>query len=131
MHSTVLKRIALLVTLCSVVAAGCGSPSPAPKAVKQSTARPDVETAGKELFEADCAACHGTNLKGGLKIGSATSADIRWSTLKTAYTVPLLRRAILTGFDEKGQPLDSAMPRWQGKLSGKQVDQLIAYLKTK
>lgn len=53
--------------------------------------------------------CHGANLKGGLKIGSATSAVIRWSTLKSGYTVALLQRAILHGFDEKGQPLDTAI----------------------
>lgn len=51
--------------------------------------------------------CHGANLKGRLKIGSATSADIRWSTLTSGYTVASLQRAILHGLDEKGQPLDT------------------------
>ncbi len=67
-----------------------------------------------------------------MKIGAATSADLRQSALQPMYhnDVALLRRSILDGVDENGKPLDPAMPRWKGQLSDTQVDSIIAYLKT-
>ena len=104
----------------------------APTTATSPAGTPEVETAGQELFEANCVACHGPNGAGGIKIGSSTSADIRWSGLDPMYKndEALLRRAILTGEDQDGQDLDSEMPRFQGKLTDQQVTQLIAYLKT-
>ncbi len=92
-------------------------------------------TQGKALFDKNCASCHGASAAGGIKIGSATSADIRWSRIGPAGKnyrgdESLIKRAILTGKDEKGEDLDPVMPRWQGKLTDAQVNDIIAFLKT-
>ncbi|MBX5476972.1 MAG: cytochrome c [Clostridia bacterium] len=88
--------------------------------------------AGKQLFQSHCASCHGINAAGGLKIGTATSADLRQRNLEPMYhnDTALLERAILDGKDEDGRSLNPAMPRWRGQLSKEQVDSIIAYLKT-
>ena len=87
---------------------------------------------GKELYETNCVACHLANGAGGLKLGSATSADLRAPGLEKTYnnSDALISRAILEGKDQKGEDLDPVMPRFQGKLTQTQVNQIIAYLKT-
>ena len=91
-----------------------------------------TEPVGKELYQTNCAACHGANGAGGLNIGSATSADLRSPDLETTYnnSDALISRAILTGKDQSNQDLDPVMPRFQGKLTQDQVTQIISYLKT-
>jgi mono/diheme cytochrome c family protein len=89
-------------------------------------------TAGQQLYGQYCGACHGPEAKGGVKLGDATSADLRWQTLGPTYhnDPALVQRAILQGQDQDGQALDDVMPRWQGKLTATQVQDLIAYLQT-
>jgi hypothetical protein len=45
------------------------------------------------------------------------SADLRYKGLvieqKHPYTLALLERAISTGVDNEGKPLDRVMPRWR------------------
>ncbi len=65
-----------------------------------------------------CAACHGTNGAGGVHFpDGAVSADLRYRALVTEqrhpYTLALLERAISTGIDNDGKPLDPVMPRWR------------------
>ena len=88
--------------------------------------------AGKELYQTNCAACHGANGAGGLKIGNSTAADLQSPKLENTYhnSDALIARAILEGKDQNGKNLDPEMPRWQGKLTAQQVNQIIAYLKT-
>ena len=104
----------------------------APTKATSPAGTPEAETAGQEQYEANCAACHGPNGAGGLKIGSATSADIRAARLASVYKNDnaLISGAILNGKDEEGKDLDTAMPRFQGKLTAQQVTQIIAFLKT-
>ncbi len=89
-------------------------------------------TAGQSVFQQNCLACHGQDAKGGLKLGDATAADIRWETIGPAYhnDPQLVARAITDGLDQDGQPLDDVMPRWKGKLSDAQVANVVAYLQT-
>lgn len=91
----------------------------------------DVAT-GHQLFEAKCSVCHKSNGKGGVHLGEATSADLDSPALETRYHQDdkLMRRAILDGIDEEGQPLDKAMPRWRGQLTPQQAADLVAYVKT-
>jgi LPXTG-motif cell wall-anchored protein len=88
-------------------------------------------TNGQALFQTNCASCHGANAEGGIKVGSVTAPDIRWSAIgpdfKDSATV---QRAILQGLDENGSALDPAMPRFQGKLTTSQADDIAAYLMT-
>lgn len=105
-------------------AAGPSAPAGAPPAADAAT--------GQQLYGQYCAACHGPDARGGAKLGDATSADLRWQTLGPTYhnDTALVQRAILQGRDQDGQGLDDVMPRWQGKLTTAQVQDLIAYLQT-
>jgi len=65
-----------------------------------------------------CSACHYADGRGGLHLpGGAVSADLRRGALVNAqqrpYTLTLLERAISTGIDNTGQPLNRVMPHWQ------------------
>lgn len=65
-----------------------------------------------------CAACHRADGSGGMHLpGGAVSADLRHAALVTAqkkpYTIASLERAISTGIDNTGAPLNPVMPRWQ------------------
>lgn len=87
---------------------------------------------GKDLFQTYCSTCHGPNAAGGVKLGDAVSADIRWQAIGPRYhdNSQLVVRAILHGLDEHGKPLDDVMPRWQGTLSPQQAADIVAYLQT-
>ena len=120
----------------AVTPTGAASPTEAGTAAPTKAASPaatvEAETAGQELYETNCSACHGANGAGGLKVGNSTAADLRSPELESTYNNDdaLVSRAILQGIDQKGDNLDTEMPRFQGKLSQQQVNQIIAYLKT-
>ncbi len=65
--------------------------------------------------------------------GGAVSADLRYKALlteqKPPYTLALLERAISTGIDNTGQPLNPVMPRW--KLSKRDLHDVAYYVLTK
>ena len=78
-----------------------------------------------------CAACHGVSGSGGMKFpDGAVSADLRHKALvtdqHTPYTPLLLERAISSGIDNEGKPLDPVMPRW--KLSERDLHDIAAYV---
>lgn len=78
-----------------------------------------------------CAACHLANGAGGMHLpGGAVSADLRHAALVTSqqhpYTLALLERAISTGIDDDGKPLNQVMPRW--KLSKQDLHDVAYYV---
>ncbi len=80
-----------------------------------------------------CAACHGANGAGGVHFpDGAVSADLRHAALVTQqrhpYTLALLERAISTGIDNDGKPLDPVMPRW--RLSARDLHDVAWYVLT-
>ncbi|HVA27528.1 MAG TPA: c-type cytochrome [Candidatus Baltobacteraceae bacterium] len=82
---------------------------------------------------ANCAACHHSDGSGGMHLpGGAVSADLRYKALVTEqippYTIALLERAISTGVDNQGHPLDPVMPRW--KLSPTDLHDVAEYVLT-
>jgi cytochrome c553 len=88
-------------------------------------------TAVKPPLRSSCAACHGANGAGGVHLpGGAVSADLRRSALvvgqKHPYTLALLERAITTGTDDDGQPLNPVMPHW--RLSQRDLHDVAAYV---
>ena len=87
---------------------------------------------GKALFLSHCAVCHKDNGSGGVKLGTAVSADLRSPGLETTYhnSDALILRAILEGKDEEGGPLDSPMPHWKGELTSQQAGEILTYIKT-
>jgi mono/diheme cytochrome c family protein len=89
-----------------------------------------------------CASCHGTDGRGGhwVMMTGEVAPDIRYATLTEQhddsdheeehppYTDESLARAIRLGVNPAGEPLSTAMPRWN--LSDADLADLIAYLKT-
>jgi mono/diheme cytochrome c family protein len=80
-----------------------------------------------------CAACHGANGAGGVHFPhGAVSADLRHKALVTEqrhpYTQALLERAISTGIDNEGKPLDPVMPRW--RLNARDLHDVAWYVLT-
>ena len=78
-----------------------------------------------------CAACHRADGSGGMHLpGGAVSADLRHEALVSGqrhpYDLLLLERAISTGIDNDGQPLDKVMPRW--KLSQRDLHDVAQYV---
>lgn len=65
-----------------------------------------------------CEACHRADGSGGRHfMDGAVSADLRHEALvvqqKHPYDLALLERAISTGIDNEGKPLDKVMPHWR------------------
>jgi mono/diheme cytochrome c family protein len=84
-----------------------------------------------------CAACHGTDGKGGagrMMMWSFEAPDIRYSTLTAGhdeeqpYTDDLIKRAIMKGIDSEGVRLELPMPVWQ--ISEADLNDLVEFLKT-
>jgi cytochrome c oxidase subunit 2 len=79
-----------------------------------------------------CAACHRANGSGGVHLpGGAVSADLRQKALaavKPAYTLDSLERAISTGIDNQGKPLDPVMPRW--RMTPRDLHDVAEYVQT-
>jgi len=89
--------------------------------------------ATKPPLRPSCAACHRADGSGGMKLpGGATSADLRYKSLVTKqkhpYTLALLERAISSGIDNDGKPLDPVMPRWT--LSKRDLHDVATYVLT-
>lgn len=95
---------------------------------------------GKQLFEAACAACHGSDGAGKTFEMDGASIDtpaLGWSDLSSMYSADASRGtveqqvalAITKGQDEEGSDLEPMMPRWSF-LSQAQVDSLVQYLQT-
>ncbi|MCL4541305.1 MAG: c-type cytochrome, partial [Chloroflexi bacterium] len=116
----------------AAVVAGLLLPMGAVTAQGASTQNAATAAAGKDLFQTYCSTCHGPNAAGGIKLGDAVSADIRWQAIGPRYhdDPQLVTRAILDGLDEHGKPLDDAMPRWKETLSPQQAADVVAYLQT-
>jgi mono/diheme cytochrome c family protein len=127
MNKSQFKTLAVIIVpvVTILILAACNSPR------TSSPSLADI-AAGKQLFETNCATCHGTDGAGGNDIEGATAADIRFNALNDLYkgNWSLARNAILDGKDEEGGDMDAIMPRWRGRLSNKEVGEIIAYLQT-
>lgn len=87
----------------------------------------------RPLYGTSCAACHRADGSGGIHLrGGAVSADLRYKALVSSqtqpYTLALLERAISTGIDDDGDPLNQVMPRW--KLSKRDLHDVANYVLT-
>jgi mono/diheme cytochrome c family protein len=141
-------RLALVFALSAVVAGCAGSSASSSSAT--SSPHPSVAN-GKAIFLTGrdlrgaritakrpplfnaCAACHNANGSGGKHLpGGAVSANLRHRALVTQqrhpYTLRLLERAISTGVDNEGKPLDPVMPRWQ--MSSRDLHDVAEYVLT-
>ena len=83
-----------------------------------------------------CAFCHGPDGRGRKILSFGVTPAITYAALRQprngqppAYkTDDALRQPMTAGRDEKGEPLDTAMPRWQ--LSDDEFTALLTHLKT-
>jgi mono/diheme cytochrome c family protein len=124
-------RFLAAIALCAVAA--CAPASENGRSIfqtgKDSEGRQIV--AVKPPLRPSCAACHRPNGAGGVHLpGGAVSADLRRSALvagqKHPYDLALLERAITTGVDNDGQPLNPVMPRW--RLNARDLHDVAAYV---
>jgi mono/diheme cytochrome c family protein len=144
------KRTALPLIVALAVAAGCSSASHGTSSASSSPATAAAN--GQSIFQTGrdsdgvqivakppalypkCAACHRADGSGGMHLpGGAVSADLRYKALvtnqKPPYNLALLERAIATGSDNTGQPLNRVMPRW--RLSKRDLHDVAYYVLTK
>jgi cbb3-type cytochrome c oxidase subunit III len=97
----------------------------APPASSQRTTVSNTVAAGAHAFvQFGCAQCHGEGGVGGI------SADVpALSGLGGALTVQQLTSIINHGLGEKADPTKPYMPVWRGIVSGRQVSELVAYIR--
>jgi cytochrome c oxidase subunit 2 len=140
------KTRSVLAAASIAVVMGCSSVSHAkssqPTAVAngQSIFQTGLDSDGSQIIAKPpalypkCAACHRADGSGGVHLpGGAVSADLRYKALvtdqKPPYTLALLERAISTGIDNTGEPLNPVMPHW--KLSKRDLHDVAYYVLTK
>ncbi|HEV3153441.1 MAG TPA: cytochrome c [Candidatus Baltobacteraceae bacterium] len=154
MNRTAIAIAAFLLAACGGQSASHSNSSTANSSTAPSGAAPTSYSSlanGREIFQtgkdwaghplvaathplrSSCAACHGTNGAGGQHIADhAVSADLRHTALvtdqKPPYNLQLLERAISTGVDNTGQPLNRVMPHW--KMSSGDLHDVAAYVLT-
>jgi len=92
--------------------------------------RAQIAASSKPLYPS-CEACHRADGSGGRRLPDGTvSADLRYSALvlgqRHPYTLALLERAISSGVDNQGKPLNSVMPRW--RLSKRDLHDVARYV---
>jgi mono/diheme cytochrome c family protein len=133
LHVQIAAAIAALTLAC----AGCAGQSPTANGRAIFLTGKDVDgvqiSAAAPPLRPYCAACHGANGAGGVHFpNGAVSADLRHAALVTqqrhSYTLALLERAVSTGVDNDGKPLDPVMPRWE--LSARDLHDVASYVFT-
>ncbi len=95
----------------------------------------------RQMHGGGCASCHGANREGRrlwpqfwVKAPALTPSALFGDDHggdghgdHSTYDADSLRRAITSGIDPSGRPLDEAMPRW--RMRATDLDDLIAYLR--
>jgi mono/diheme cytochrome c family protein len=74
---------------------------------------------GAEIFAQNCASCHGENAQGGSIGPSLVTAELK------AQSDDFFRQTILNG------RAGTAMPAWEGRLSAQDIEDVIAFLRSK
>lgn len=136
------RCIMLLIALPLVISTGCSAAAKRPQswiANGRSIFQTGRDIDGTQItsrtpaLRQSCAGCHRPTGAGGLHFpDGAVSADLRHAALTTAqkhpYTLALLERAISTGVDNEGKPLDRVMPHWN--LSQRDLHDVATYVLT-
>lgn len=99
-----------------VAAAEAKWPAPDPVAVAAAASTPEAKDAGKEIFLANCVACHGADLHGGI------GPDLTDGTWIHGGTLADITNTITVGVPEKG------MLTWGPILGPEKIAQVAAYV---
>ncbi|MBE0695558.1 MAG: c-type cytochrome [Anaerolineaceae bacterium] len=132
----------LIVVLTALVLASCGSgsgssngsglkrnnpPADYANAVDPFEGNADAATQGKELYTANCVACHGENADGSGPAGAALDPKPANLQLTVNETSPAYMHWVIT---EGGQPtgLSASMVSYKGILSEDEIWKIVTYL---
>ncbi len=133
----------LFAVLCLTLLAGCGQREAASEAEPGAVSEPAVKVArqqdpaqiqrGLQIYEQNCAACHGAAGKGLLGDWRLRGPDGKFpppplddSAHAWHHPTAVLKRMIA-----QGSPGGSGnMPAWQGRLSEGQIDDVVAYIQS-
>ncbi len=88
-------------------------------------------SAGKELFKANCAPCHGESGKGdgpGGQVLPVKPANLGERITTGGYSDQYLFDVIAKGGASMGK--SNFMPAWSGSLTDKQIRDIVAFLRT-
>jgi len=142
-HNRILTSLALLLVLILTLACNPNpqpeGPTPIPTMAPAATLNPSLEGSpapgggveaspapaggdpdnGAAMFAQNCAGCHGQNAEGGGVGPTLVSAEMK------AQNDDFFRQTILNGRS------GTAMPAWQGRLSAQDIEDVIAFLRSK
>ena len=89
---------------------------------------PDAIAAGRKLYAANCAGCHGANGLGDGDTGKSLSPSP--AVLAFMITRPIaIDPYLLWSVSEGGKPFDSAMPAFKDRLTREQIWDIVAYMR--
>jgi mono/diheme cytochrome c family protein len=95
------------------------SPAPTAEAVASPAPAAGDPANGATVFAQNCAGCHGPDAAGGAVGPTLISAELK------AQNDDFFRQTILNGRS------GTAMPAWQGRLSDQEIEDVIAFLRSK
>jgi mono/diheme cytochrome c family protein len=136
--STILILGAFVLVACGGSSSGStqpqGTPVPTPPAAYAGKTNPMANStaaaqAGKQIFDANCSVCHGTDAKGdGPEAASLDPRPADLADLESRFSDAYLFWRISVG--GAMPPFNSKMPSWKSSLSEDQIWQVITYLRT-
>ncbi len=98
--------------------------SPSPSA---GTALPGDPNNGQTVYAQNCATCHGTSLEGG--IGAALNPIDKLPGVPSSLDPTFLIDVVTNGRNHQaGDPKQTDMPAWQGKLSEQEIKDVAAFI---
>lgn len=104
------RRLIALAMVATAAAAGCANGDPSPS---QPPGAVDLEL-GRRVYDANCAACHGSSGRGGIGPALGDGAVVQ------RYPDPADHRDVVV--NGRGR-----MPAWGNQLSDEEIDAVVAY----
>jgi mono/diheme cytochrome c family protein len=117
----------LLLTALSTVAESSPTPSGSGGAASGTAALPGDPSKGETVYSQNCASCHGTALEGG--VGATLNPIEKLPGVSNPLDPAFLLDVIANGRQpQPGDPKQTQMPAWKGKLSDQDIKDVAAYI---